>query len=45
LKRNLDRVSEGTRRRRIFLTDLGYSMVTPHMEERAIIATLQAPIR
>jgi hypothetical protein len=37
--------SEGTRRRRIFLTELGYAMVTPHMEERALIATLQAPIR
>ena len=39
------KVSEGIRRRRIFLTDLGYAMVTPHMEERAMIATLQAPIR
>lgn len=39
------KASEGTRRRRIFLTDLGYAMVTPHMEERSTIATLQAPIR
>ena len=37
--------SECTRRRCIFLTDLGYAMVAPHMEERAAIATLQAPIR
>ena len=39
------KLSEGTRRRRSFLTELGYAMVTPHMEERAMVATLQAPIR
>jgi len=39
------KLSEGTWRRHIFLTDLGYAMVTPHVKERATIATLQAPIR
>jgi len=46
LENNPDwKVSKGTRRRRIFLTDFGYAMVTPRMEERATIAALQAPIR
>jgi len=34
-----------TRRRRLFLTDLGYAMVTPHMKQRAMTPTIQAPIR
>lgn len=37
--------SQGTRRRRIFLTELGYDMVTPHMKQRAMTRTIQAPIR
>src|SRR5688572_11664990 len=34
-----------TRRRCLFLTDLGYAMVTPHMKQRAMTPTIQAPIR
>lgn len=37
--------SEGKRRRAMFLRELGYSLVMPHMELRSSIATLQLPVR
>jgi len=37
--------SEGKRRRGIFLRDLGYALVMPHMERRSSIPTLQLSVR
>jgi len=37
--------SEGKRRRGIFLRELGYSLVRPHMITRSTVATLQSSIR
>jgi len=37
--------SEGKRRRAMFLRELGYSLVMPHMERRSSIQTLQRPAR
>ena len=39
------KLSEGKRRRGIFLRELGYSLVRPHMITRSIVATLQSSIR
>lgn len=37
--------SEGKRRRPLFLRELGYSLVMPHMQMRSFVPTLQFPIR
>jgi len=37
--------SEGKRRRAMFLRELGYSLIMPHMELRSSIPTLQRPVR
>jgi hypothetical protein len=39
------KVSEGRRRRNLFLRQLGYDLVKPQMELRAQVLTLQAPVR
>ena len=39
------KATEGTRRRRYFLSELGNQLVMPHLESRAQIPTLHAPIR
>lgn len=39
------KLSEGTQRRRIFLTELGYAMVMPHTQKIMLIPTLQSHVR
>lgn len=39
------KISEGKRRRRLFLSELANQLVMPHMRRRALTPTLQAPIR
>ena len=39
------KATEGTRRRHYFLSELGNQLVMPHLESRAQIPTLHAPIR
>jgi len=40
------KASEGRRRRRLFLTELAYAMITPHMKKRAMVPTLlQSSVR
>ena len=39
------KISEGKRRRRLFLSEQANQLVMPHMRRRALTPTLQAPIR
>ena len=39
------KISEGKRRRRLFLSELANQLAMPHMRRRALTPTLQAPIR
>ncbi|PFX12704.1 PiggyBac transposable element-derived protein 1 [Stylophora pistillata] len=39
------KISEGKRRRRLFLSELANQLVMPHIRRRALTPTLQAPIR
>ncbi|XP_068675495.1 piggyBac transposable element-derived protein 4-like [Montipora foliosa] len=39
------KISEGKRRRRLFLSELANQLVMPHLRRRALTPTLQAPIR
>ena len=38
------KISEGKRRRRLFLSELANQLVMPHIRRRALTRTLQAPI-